>query len=397
MKEILFESYVNWRNITEEAIKESGLNGSIDSRESSVREDFSFFLSQNRNIELYNKKEEYINIPFETMQKLEERYNIEGFDKEIKPNYLQINFYFNENGELEKADTLNKLGKFSQGKVNAEGSREGQWKYYNEKKELTQEGQYINGKEEGLWKKYSKGNLIREENYKNGKLEGIAKDYSLKTHQVYKEMEYKNGVREGFFRDYWDNGNIKEEGILDKHFKKQGIWKEYNSNGELNKESNYIDGKARGIQKIYRDNNIEVWDQVKSGHRANVTLYDLKYNKLNVVESIVNTEKNGKYKEYYENGNLKIEGQYQNGNMKGIWKEYHKNEKLKKEVNYKEGKLEGPAKEYSRKGDRVLIEENYKAGKLDGATKEYDTNGSLILECNYKNDKLDGPYKRYEN
>jgi len=48
--------------------------------------------------------------------------------------------------------------------------------------------------------------------------------------------------------------------------------------------------------------------------------------------------RNGKGKEYYDNGMLKFEGEYTNGERDGKGKEYYNNGKLKFEGEYLNGK-----------------------------------------------------------
>ena len=49
-------------------------------------------------------------------------------------------------------------------------------------------------------------------------------------------------------------------------------------------------------------------------------------------------KKNGIYKSYYDNGQLREEVNYINGKENGILKTYHENGQLWKEVNYIDGK-----------------------------------------------------------
>ena len=44
---------------------------------------------------------------------------------------------------------------------------------------------------------------------------------------------------------------------------------------------------------------------------------------------------------YYENGQLKEEGNYVNGKKEGLFKVYYENGQLEKEVDYVNGKLKG--------------------------------------------------------
>ena len=43
-------------------------------------------------------------------------------------------------------------------------------------------------------------------------------------------------------------------------------------------------------------------------------------------------------KEYYDNQNIKYEGNYKDGKLDGLWKSYYENGQLKNERNYNDGK-----------------------------------------------------------
>ena len=77
---------------------------------------------------------------------------------------------------------------------------------------------------------------------------------------------------------------------------------------------------------------------------------------------LMNKERND-IKEYYDNGKLKFEGDYINGERNGKGKEYYDNGKLKFVGEYLKGK-------------RIC------------QGKEYDINGFLIFEGEYLNDIL---------
>ena len=72
----------------------------------------------------------------------------------------------------------------------------------------------------------------------------------------------------------------------------------------------------------------------------------------------LNGKRNGKGKEYYENGKLKFKGKYINGERNGKWKEYYDNGHLQFEVEYLNGKR-WKGKGYSKNG---LLEFEIKNG-----------------------------------
>ena len=107
-----------------------------------------------------------------------------------------------------------------------------------------------------------------------------------------------------------------------------------------------------------------------------------------------NGQLDGIYREYYENGQLKLECTYKNGQLEGIAKEYYKNNQLSCEYNFRDGKLDGLCKEYYESGK--IKEEYYcKNGEFEGTYKKYYTNGKEKSEYNYKNGKLEGTAKEY--
>jgi len=81
-----------------------------------------------------------------------------------------------------------------------------------------------------------------------------------------------------------------------------------------------------------------------------------------------------------------------------VVEEYWPDGQVKWERNYQDGKLEGISKEYSEDGT-VLAEENYENGKKNGISKVYYKDGSLRSETNYRDgikDGLETTYLRWD-
>ena len=66
----------------------------------------------------------------------------------------------------------------------------------------------------------------------------------------------------------------------------------------------------------------------------------------------MNGEKNGKGREYYENGKLRFECEYLDGEKNGKGREYHKNSKLRFEGEYLNDK------KWNGKGRELIIRVN---------------------------------------
>ena len=83
---------------------------------------------------------------------------------------------------------------------------------------------------------------------------------------------------------------------------------------------------------------------------------------------------------------LKFEGQFSNGKRNGKGREYDNNGLLYFEGEYLNGKRNGKGKEYS---DGVLIYEGeYLNGEMHDKFKKYDSDGYLMYDGEYLNDKL---------
>ena len=129
------------------------------------------------------------------------------------------------------------------------------------------------------------------------------------------EGEYLNGARNGKGKEYDKEGNLKFEG-------------EY-SYGEKIKGKEYVEGK------------LEYDGDFLFGKTYNGNWYD---KNGNIISELKNW--NGKTREYYENGELKFEGEYLNGKRNGKGEEYDKYGHLIFEGEYLYGKRNGKGKEY---------------------------------------------------
>ncbi len=93
----------------------------------------------------------------------------------------------------------------------------------------------------------------------------------------------------------------------------------------------------------------------------------------------------GKYSEYYTNGQIFLMGKYTNGEREGEWRTYLENGKLWKIHTYKNDKLNG---KYINYYTRTGIEEtigNYRNGEKDGLWESYYETGKKRLSERYSN------------
>lgn len=123
-------------------------------------------------------------------------------------------------------------------------------------------------------------------------------------------------------------------------------------------------------------------------------------------------QEDGPYKEYYDSGELKVEGQYKNKKRIGDWKSYHENGQISGLYSYNNGKRneeqsyyyeDGTLKSKTEKvGENYITKGYYKSGNLEyehqlktGYYKRFLENGALSIEANYVDYQLVGDWKSY--
>lgn len=107
---------------------------------------------------------------------------------------------------------------------------------------------YVNGKKEGLQKKYyhKTNQLYSEEQLVNGKKEGVSRLFH-KNGQLSSECHYENGMAMGWYKSFYESGKLWMEVKCEGHEYPwngmQGLCKIYNEDGTIKEEKMYKDGK----------------------------------------------------------------------------------------------------------------------------------------------------------
>jgi antitoxin component YwqK of YwqJK toxin-antitoxin module len=261
---------------------------------------------------------------------------------------------------------------------------------------------FENGLEDGLARVYDTSGVIMElitykkgfitdrerinrydnQGFKHGKWKSFYEDGSLMT-----EGNYKHGLKHGYFKEYDIEGNllsaakylddIKQVNVAE--LKKLDVQTEYYPSGKVRIRATYKDDRPEGVWREYdEEGKIEKSYIYKNG--------------IVIGEGIVteNGEKDGFWKEFYENGQLRAEGNYNKDRKTGEWKFYHRNGKIEQTGAYEsDGSLEGPWTWYYESGI-TWREENYYEGKLDGMYVEYDELGNIITKGEFIEGREDG-------
>ena len=109
---------------------------------------------------------------------------------------------------------------------------------------------------------------------------------------------------------------------------------------------------------------------------------------------IKNGKKNGPWKWYWQNGQLRFLSSYKNGIDHGIFEDYSESGELKSRMSFKDGLLDGISEHYFSNG-KLKQKVNYKDHNRDGILETYHENGQLKYRWNYKDGKMHGLQKDY--
>ncbi len=126
--------------------------------------------------------------------------------------------------------------------------------------------------------------------------------------------------------------------------KKSGLWVEYYCNGYLKTKLQYVNGRPDGYCVIYHDNGkIQEEGQWSSKLNKWVGKYRLYYDNGQVQHEFAfnpSGKREGPAKYFYENGQVAIEGNFQNGQEVGMFKEYYETGDTKAEKTFNNGQVD---------------------------------------------------------
>jgi antitoxin component YwqK of YwqJK toxin-antitoxin module len=298
---------------------------------------------------------------------------------------------------------------YKNGVVSSEGTMknaqpDGFWKSYYENGKLKSEGNRKNFELDSLWTFYNeKGVRILDVYYKNGKKNGIKTTYLEQ--EIVKET-FKNDIKEGFTRYYYPTGKIKME-IPFVNGMEQGVAREYSQDGDIITLIEYKHGFVIDRLKInrrdhnnlkqgkwytfYENGNVHVegnyQDDMKDGYfkvyAENGDLISLdKYVKDVKQPEAQEVRKLDVKSEYYPDGKVKASGTFHDGIPEGIYREYSHDGQITHSLIYNMGTIIGEG----------IVKED---GNRDGHWKDLYPDGKLKAEGDYKDGLQVGEWKFY--
>ena len=259
--------------------------------------------------------------------------------------------------EVVNGDTINV--------IDENNLKQGFWRIFGKMKKLpgyepdqvVEEGNYENSRKQGLWKNFFPNGKVKSEiAYVNSRPNGTYKTY-FENGQVEEEGNWENNRNTGGFKRYHENGKTAQEFVFNDSGKRDGKQVYFYENGQVMIEADIVAGKEKFVKEYYEDGSIKAEKSFIDGELdvANTKVYEPKNpNKNKEAEElakapvkIVKADKNDEVNSGSFNGN-------------GQHTMYNKDKQLSK----------------------VGFFENYRL--MDGLLYKYDNNGILHTIEKYK-------------
>ena len=219
---------------------------------------------------------------------------------------------------------------------------------------------------------------------KDGKLEIKLENGKLKFNIDYDKEEVKSSFYDlnenlVYSKTYpYKQINMEQEKDTSKNDSKQ-------VENQNNKEQKYEEFDDYG--NLYKEG------QFKNGLKEGIwkTYYDDSYD----IENYHNGKLNGEFKKFSKDNHLLVKGEYKEHKKEGVWGFYYSDGGLKNEVEYKNGEIDGVCRTYYCNNGALKTETYCKNNVIDGTNKIYYEEGGLYKLENYKEGNLEGAYKEY--
>lgn len=263
---------------------------------------------------------------------------------------------------IDKGDTINV--------IDENNLKQGFWRIFGKMKKLpgyepeqvVEEGNYESSRKQGLWKNFFPNGKIKSEiAYVNSRPNGTYKTY-FENGQIEEEGSWENNRNTGGFKRFHENGQTAQQFVFNETGKRDGKQVYFYENGQVMIEADVAAGKEKFVKEFYEDGSIKAEKSFIDGEldAANTKVYEpknpIKNNDKELAESpvkIVKADKN----DVVNSGNFNGNGQHTM---------YNKDKQLSK----------------------VGYFENYRL--MDGLLYKYDSDGMLILIEKYKSGRYIG-------
>lgn len=305
-------------------------------------------------------------------------------------------------------------------------------KVYDVDGTLQREGNYLQGKANGVWKYYNRyGTLTRECSYKGGDLHGLATDYYW-TGKRQSQVNYEEGERHGKYSYNFSHGGLMQEGWYASGNAEQR-WLNYYTDGTLESDSYYIQDELAGrtqyfavdgkphMEVTYQGEIVE--DELTYDSKGNVAsvkrvdgtrdIYEqfysnkkLKHRSVAMAGNYVDhrvayypdgqlyyeyeflmNKRHGMYVYHHPGGKISVKGIYEDGERTGIWERYREDGTMSSAGRYFEGRDDSVWTFYHDNGN-ISSRGMRRDGQRHGVVTYHNPDGKVVLEKEYRFDEL---------
>ncbi len=216
-----------------------------------------------------------------------------------------------------------------------------------------------NGKKQGFWtKKYKSGVVAYEVYFKDDKPVGTHKRYHSNG-KLMAILVFDDSSEWSDAQLFDENASLIAKGKY-KNKQKHGLWTLYKDTSIVSK-INYLDGKKHGLAETFYADNGKKSEEKHWNHDIENGVWRQYYHngQVRLETKIENGKRNGIYLMYHDNGRLNVKGSFKNDIMDGAWIYYDKSGKQIDLINYVDGKAD-KQEEMNKKQIEILkkLEEN---------------------------------------
>lgn len=238
---------------------------------------------------------------------------------------------------------------------------------------LQTKGQIIDGKNEGEWQYYSPyGFITSSYQYKQDALHGEAKEY-YSNGQVSSLQHYQDGKLHGYYAEYNPEGKLVAQGWYHDD-KLSGYFTRYYPNGKIQTKAYYLNGLIYGPEHTYDFD--EKLLSIAHYDKGNLVSIEIPASSDRQAGTSRLTGDNAVFSQYYNNGQLKSEIQYQHGVRHGQIKAYNYFGRMVSQGQYLNTERHGPWTFYNFDGS-VSQTRTYRIGRSIDTVMDYDEFGVL--------------------
>jgi antitoxin component YwqK of YwqJK toxin-antitoxin module len=223
--------------------------------------------------------------------------------------------YFNDTGEVIKAEVYKDGILMGTGMADVDGIKFGHWKEFYESGKLRAEGKYEAGLKLGEWVfYYENGKQEQKGSFAKGEFYDGRWTWYYPNGELWRDEYYVYGIEDGPFVEYSDSGTVVSKGDYVEGLE-TGEWLyQLNDHKEVGE---YVNGQREGLWKHYYYD-AEATVRFKGKYESGLP--------------------EGKHVFYYPSGSKMLEGKYEYGERRGVWVRYNRDLTVMLRIVYKDGK-----------------------------------------------------------